>query len=259
MFLIFRTRSELSLSSKTDGDRIILTPEESRHIKARRLPVGEIIGVGDGEGTRYKAAIADFRTVTLLNEEPVFRKENSVILYSALPEGKRLDFLVQKAVELMVRRLVFINCERSVREKLPLERLQRIAEEAAVQSQRFYLPRISGVYDLNPDSCKSMDWVSEYQGDFPASREEISLILHPYTEKNINIFSEKYSHSDGEPGTRAIRLFIGPEGGFTDRDISSVKKITEELAPSGTAETVSMGASVLRTETAGIAALAKFY
>jgi 16S rRNA (uracil1498-N3)-methyltransferase len=217
-----------------DG-RIRLEGDESRHLsRVRRLGPGAAVELFDGEGW---AAVAEVTAVGKDWVDLVIREDLDsdrmaacrLTLATAVPKGERFDWLVEKATELGVDRLVPLVTERSVVDprNAKLERLRRLVIEASKQCGRNRLmvletPVVWG------------DWLKEPSPAVPR------LVAHP----------------GGLPApqwTRARRggaavLAVGPEGGFTEAEIAAARLVGWEAA--------SLGAMLLRIETAALAGCA---
>lgn len=202
------------------GDAI---DDSTRHHLDRVLRVrdGEDVIVADGAG-RWLATVVrrDSSGIDLVIDGSVVEatRPPSLRILTALPKGDRVEWLVQKAVEVGIDEVCFVHAARSVvrwkpeRATKQMERLRRVAVEAARQSRRLWLPRIEA-------PVKAHD------------------VLHGVTV--------------AEPGGREVTesdsvIAIGPEGGWT----------SDELDVAG--ERVDLGANVLRTETAVVAAGVRF-
>ena len=172
--------------------------------------------------------------VTLALEErlPSPEPSVSVTLYQGLPKGDKMEYIIQKCTEAGICRVVpvlFSRCvakwdARDAEKKLP--RWQRIAQEAAKQSGRAALPRIEPPLTL-PQLCQAL----------PGH----ALALAPWEESRGNGIRRYFS------GQRDAALIIGPEGGVAPEEMA-------RLAQAG-ALPVTLGPRILRTETAGLAAL----
>ena len=216
--------------SPVDG-KVTLEGDEARHLaRVRRVDVGECVELFDGAGSTHQAEVVALGRdrVDLVIRESSFRarpETGSLTLATAVPKGDRFDWLVEKATELGVARLVPIVTERSVVDprSAKIDRLRRTIIEASKQSKR--------------------DWLMEIQSPvavtrvFEGSVDPVRLIAHP-----------------GAPGILATGLdlagksailAIGPEGGFTDSEV--------EWACSKGWLKVGLGRTVLRVETAGLA------
>jgi 16S rRNA (uracil1498-N3)-methyltransferase len=217
-----------------DG-HIRLEGDESRHLsRVRRLGPGAVVEVFDGAGWAARAAVTAvgkaWVDLTVLGELQSDREAACrLTLATAVPKGERFDWLVEKATELGVERLVPIVTERSVVDPraAKLERLRRVVIEASKQCGRNRLMVLE-----NPVTWPV--WLEEM------SRVAPRLVAHP----------------GGLPPrewTRARRggeaaLAVGPEGGFTEDEIAAAQGAGWEIA--------SLGSTLLRIETAALAGCA---
>lgn len=139
------------------GENFMITGENARHMaKSLRMRPGEIITVSDGRGTDYGCEIAEVSDtavqVKVLYSQPSDVEASvKVTLYQGLPKGDKMDYIVQKAVELGVSKIVPVLTERSVSRPdaksaaKKQERWQKIAVEAAKQSGRGVIPTVESV------------------------------------------------------------------------------------------------------------------
>ena len=221
-----------------DRETIVITGEDGRHlVRSLRCRVGETVELCDGRGVDGLGVIAavdgDAVTVDIRERRPS-RGELPcrVTLYQALPKGDKLVFIVQKAVELGVSAVVPVLTSRCISRPSDqgmagkLERLAKIAREAAGQSGRGALPQVGPLLS------------------FSAALAQMKDSPCPI------LFYEKAARPLGEvlasrPG--AISLLVGPEGGFSPGE-------AEEAEAAGLA-VCTMGPRVLRCETAPLYAL----
>ena len=220
MFLLFRPGCALNA-----GERIALTPSEEKHARVRRLNPGDAVWVGDGLGRRVRAQRApEGGQAFLLTDEEQHGKEPDRSLLTAVPEGRRWEWLLQKSTELGVTRLQPLSFERSVARSTDTKRAGRVIEEAARQSLRYRLPEI----------CLPLDFTR-------ALEQETSrlVLLDPggLAPESLNGNYEE-----------ALSFLVGPEGGLSERE--------RKLALEKGATPLRFGGAVLRVETAGLAALA---
>jgi 16S rRNA (uracil1498-N3)-methyltransferase len=212
-----------------------MAPDAAQHVsKALRLKAGDSITVFDGRGGEYEAVlqridrdrvdvkVGAFRDI---DREPVLQ----VGLVQGLPEADKMDWIIQKAVELGVAWIQPIVCDRSV-VRLSAERAakraahwRRVAISACEQSGRNQVPEVRATLPFQ-------GWIAE-----PATTTR--LMLKPGAPALASRVRPE------EP----FELVVGPEGGFSEREL--------DLA-SSRCEAVSLGPRVLRTETAPLAALA---
>lgn len=223
-----------------DG-KVYISGEDCIHIKkVLRLRCGENIIVSDGSGYDYEAVIDEIepqkvvanvaRAIPNHSEPPV-----EVTLFQGIPKSDKMDFIIQKCVELGVKSIVPVITERTVvkidsskeSEKKTI-RWQKIALEAAKQSNRGIIPDVSMPLPFKQalDSLKGYD-----------------LKLIPYEKESQNQLKTYL----GDRRTKKVALFIGPEGGFSVEE-------TLKAADAGVV-TVTLGPRILRTETAGIMVL----
>ncbi len=211
---------------------------DAHHIAgALRMTVGEPLTLCDTRGTDYAATITaidrDRVTVTVDSATPTASEPTlAVTLYMGYPKGDKFDLIVQKAVELGVTAIVPVLTARSIvrldgkdAEKKRV-RLQRIAAEAAGQSERGIIPAVA----------TPLKW-----------KEALARLA----QENTILCYEK----GGEPLGRlvtaadtAVSLVIGPEGGFDPAEVEAVTAIGGRIA--------TLGPRILRCETAPLAALA---
>jgi 16S rRNA (uracil1498-N3)-methyltransferase len=211
---------------------LTLSPEESKHIsKSMRLNLGDFIWITDGKGALAKAKITSVIKNQCVVEvsTPTFQDSSKMKhLHLAVAPTKnpdRLEWLVEKTVELGVSRISFIICERSERKQVNLSRLQRIAIAALKQSQGTWLPELK------------------------------ILPYSKFIEQNKNLNADKYiayCENSGQTDSfsklkfqqREAIFLIGPEGDFTPQEVQTAKE-------SGFTQ-ISLGDKILRTETAGL-------
>lgn len=167
------------------------------------------------------------------NEQEAFSELNKkVTLFFGLAKGDKIDFVIQKATELGVNKIVLISSSRSIvkmsnedfLKKLP--RYNLIAKEASEQSHRVAIPEIVGVYNINSIPKELLCDIN-----YVADEAECGLSSKLEEINNAN----------------SISILIGPEGGISVDEVNSLKK--NSFIP------ISLGKRILRTETAAITAL----
>lgn len=215
-------------------DVVVLDGDEGRHARVKRLEVGEQVLVGNGQGAVLTCVVSSV-TADRVEAAVVSRRDESspdprLVVVQALPKGERAELAVELLTELGVDEIVPWAASRSVtqwrdgRATRALDRWRRTAREAAKQSRRAWLPVITEL----------------------ASTAEVAARLDASTAFVLHE-SAKVALSTAElPSNGTITLVVGPEGGITD----------VELAGFGPARAVRLGDPVLRTSTAGAAALA---
>ncbi|HIS69259.1 MAG TPA: 16S rRNA (uracil(1498)-N(3))-methyltransferase [Candidatus Gallacutalibacter stercoravium] len=219
------------------GDSYIVTGGDAQHIaKSLRMRPGEQLTLCDG-ATDYRCVVSSVspQAVELQVEgrEPC-RSEPSlrVTLYQALPKGDRMDYVVQKAVELGVYEIAPILTERCVSRpdrqgaQKKIARWQKIAAEAAKQSGRGLVPQITPLLDFS-------------QALERAGQAQCRLLFYEGGGGTLNELMPA--------GTQTAAVFIGPEGGFALQEVQQA--LDSGLSPA------TLGPRILRTDTAPLAAL----
>jgi 16S rRNA (uracil1498-N3)-methyltransferase len=214
----------------------ILNEDESLHcVKVLRHKVGDIIQVIDGFGTRaigkIEAAHAKQCAVSLTEKEVVKQSRNYKLHIAIAPTKniERIEWFVEKAVEIGIDEISFIKCKNSERTVIKDDRLKKVAEVAVKQSQQAYIPKMNPLIDFK-------EFIKNNTCD-------VKLIAHCEKESKQHI---KTFITTGKTFT----VLIGPEGDFTKDEI--------ELALSLNYSPVALGESRLRTETAGLFACGAF-
>ena len=223
---------DIFYSNIIDTSKVELSFSESHHCSVvLRKEIGDDIEVLDGEGSRYICSIIDNnkkRVIAsiLTKEDCPYPKHNLHLIIAPTKSHDRIEWFVEKSIEIGVSSISFIKTDRTLRKKINIDRINRIALSAVKQSGQFYLPIIN-----NLDSFKNViSHVSEKQ----------LFIAHLEDDKRERI-SDIY-----KKGSNCC-ILIGPEGDFTIDEISLAKK-NKFLS-------ITLGDSRLRTETAAIYAV----
>lgn len=220
--------------------RIELPAQAAAHaLRVLRLQPGDAVILFNGDGHDYPARLVagGAREVAVHIETRVAATRESplrITLAQALARGEKMDWIVQKAVELGVAAIVPLATERSEvklddrRAAKRLEHWRAVMLAACEQSGRAVVPTIEAPQALDR-------WLATLAPD----NSETRLALHPGDGMRSRVL---------QPAPRTVTLAIGPEGGFGERDLAA-------LRAAGFAN-LSLGPRILRTETAGIAAIA---
>jgi 16S rRNA (uracil1498-N3)-methyltransferase len=233
------------LPENIKNEMLAITGSDVKHIKnVLRLKKGEKIEVFDGTGREYTVIIenvTDKISGKIISKKDIKNEPGPrIILWQGLPKGSKIDFIIQKCTEVGVSRIVPLITERSIVKIEPQKvaqkqkRWQKIAVSAAEQSGRVEVPRIDEPVDFTTaleNSDKKLLNIIPWE-------IESKLTLKGILKKN-----QEFINSPNP----VINIFIGPEGGFTHREIEKAK--SAGLIP------VSLGPRILRTETAGLAVL----
>ncbi len=226
------------------SDSISITGGDVNHIKnVLRMKNGEKIRVSSKSGQAYFchiSSILDDEVIAAIDsaDETGTELDNHIVLYQGLPKGDKMELIIQKAVELGVSEIVPVamkNCVVKLDEKKAAKKLQRwqaIAESAAKQSKRTVIPTVK-----QPVTYKEALKIAS----------ELDITLVPY-ENERGMYATREIMGQLKAG-QTIGVVVGPEGGFAPEEIALV----DEHA---TMHRISLGRRILRTETAGLAALA---
>ncbi len=227
----------------SDTDRFVLSSEDARHAgRVLRLQAGdeaEVFLNGERFLAVFDSVSADSAELRPVRSLPSTEPSLSVTLFQGLPKSDKMDWIVQKAVELGVSRIVPVAFSRSI-VKLDAkeaarkqERWQRIAREAGKQSGRCRIPEI-----CLPASISALE-------PFFSGCESIAVPWEECTEGGPLSFVKRH------PSLSSLGIVIGPEGGIASEEIDGFIKLG--------CEPVTLGKRILRTETAGLAALSVFF
>jgi 16S rRNA (uracil1498-N3)-methyltransferase len=220
------------------GETFTFSEEESKHcIKVLRHKKGDTLQLIDGKGHLAEAIIdidhpkqCSGRLLHVQSFAPTLPYQLRLSI-APTKQHERIDWLVEKAVEMGVHHIGFIQCQNSERPRINLERLHKIAISALKQSKQYYLPTFGNLLPFKEALS---------QGE-----AQLKLIAYCLSEQDKSLFS----FLQQKPKT--IHLVVGPEGDFSPAEIA--------LAQAQGFNTCSLGKHILRTETAalfGIAAAA---
>ena len=215
-------------SQNISKDMIVLEDQEMLHcVKVLRNKLGDNVYVVDGLGNLFYAEIVNILSkechLKILSSESIQRKIKVHLLISPTKNHKRIDWMIEKIVEIGVERVTFLICKNSIRKNINITRLNKIALSAMKQTQNAFLPQI--------DDCIS------FKDIFSIVSSKEKYIAH-LNRKDMLHLSSVLKHQN----SRCI--LIGPEGDFTEEEVI-------DAVNNGFKE-VSLGSSRLRTETSGI-------
>ncbi|MCI5777105.1 MAG: 16S rRNA (uracil(1498)-N(3))-methyltransferase [Bacteroidales bacterium] len=209
----------------------ILSEEESAHcVKVMRHRVGDTLFVADGKGNRYECQLVDAspRGCTLNVLSTTVADEPKCHLWMAVAPTKNIDrfeWFVEKAVEIGVSRITPILCAHSERDRVRVDRLEKLVLAAAKQSLKCFLP--------------SVDELTRFADLLASPLPPQRYILHCGENPKPHLFSQ------ANPATDTL-ILIGPEGDFSAKEIVNA-------AAAGFQE-CTLGPERLRTETAALVA-----
>ena len=228
-----------ALAAPAVGGEVELTGDEGRHAAVvRRLRVGEVVLVSDGNGSAVRGPVASVGKsgVVVTVAEVLHEPERPVryVAVQALPKGERAELAVEMLTELGVDEIVPWQAERSVVRWAPdrvergLTRWRASAREAAKQCRRFRVPTVS-----MPMSTAELA--------LRIAQTDLTVVLHETALDRLGTFTL--------PPIGEVMFIVGPEGGLSDTELAT-------FAAAG-GRTALIADAVLRTSTAGVVALAQ--
>lgn len=218
--------------SNVSVDQLELTDQEARHAtKVLRFNIGDELFASDGKGKLYTTQVTSLTKSSVIADIQEFQTEpepevKKVLGFGAIKKRDRLEFAVEKAVELGAWEICIFDADHSERSRINEDRLRSIALSAFKQSKRRWLPEI-----LFFDSLEEV--LSHYDGYHPIMAHVENTENKPSSLINKNNL-----------------MLVGPEGGFSDREVA--------LSKEKSAEFISLGQNRLRAETAVTAMLSQY-
>lgn len=220
----------------TENKNCLLSDDAAHHVsKVLRMKAGQPLSLFNGRGGWFDAMITriDKRSVEVAtgahhpdeSESPL-----EITLVQGVSRGERMDYTLQKAVELGVKKIAPVLCEYTNvkldedKKQKRHEHWRKIIINACEQCGRNRIPHLAVVTDLE-------DWLE-------ADRNGLKLILHPGTSVRLSELPDT---------TMNLTLLAGPEGGFSEHEVANALKQGYQ--------TLTLGPRILRTETAALAAI----
>lgn len=228
--------------SQKQNNRYLIKGADYNHIiNVLRMDIGDSFLVSyDGKSDLCKIEAFDAETVTALITEENYQNTElplNIYLFQGLPKGDKMEFIIQKSVELGVFAVVPTEMNRCVvkldekKKKSKVARWQAIAESAAKQSKRNYIPKVFDV--LSYKQALKM-------------AEELDLLIVPYENEDGMTATKQVFEKLKD--CKSVGILIGSEGGFDESEINLAKEIGGKV--------ISLGKRILRTETAAITSVA---
>ena len=226
-----------------------LSRDDAKHARVLRLAAGEHVAVVDAARDYFECEIVSFD-----GEVPLVRISQhleagaqgpSVVLVQGLAKGDKMETVIRHATELGVSAFVPLACERSVvkldakKGAAKVERWQAIAKSAAMQSGQPFVPEVAQPHTLR-ETCELL-------------KEATAVLIcweeAPHTARLADALHRGMAAVGCRvPADARVAVVVGPEGGLTQGEVDAL------LACNDRASLVSLGSSILRTETAGIVA-----
>ena len=207
-----------------------LTSEESWHCaKVLRKKTGDKIQLIDGIGNFYEGVleiVSDKKCTANLTSGSILQEKRNYYLHLAIAPTKQIDrieWMIEKAVEIGIDEISFISCKNSERTVIKIDRIIKIVESAVKQSLQAYLPKIN-------DLTLFKEIINSKEADQ-------KLIAHCYNEEKNDLKQMEFKN-------KSTLVLIGPEGDFSIDEV--------DIALKNNFKAVSFGSNRLRTETAGL-------
>lgn len=221
-------------------EKVYINGENANHIvNVLRYKIGDEIEVSAGDGFDYICEIEEIKNSEVVSKiidcfgndsEP----KTKITLYQGLPKGEKMEMLIQKCVEIGIEKIVPVYTERTIvklsgKEDKKVARWNKISEAASKQSRRGKIPTVENIISFEKaiEICQEND-----------------LNIIPYEKEQENTIKNIIKNFKGEK----IGIFIGPEGGFAEKEV--------DLAIKNNVLPTTLGKRILRTETAGMVATA---
>lgn len=223
-------------------ENIIIDNREDLHhmVKVLRLSAGDEIDVSDSSQWEYRCEIlsvdADSAVARIVDKQKFTAEPDvKVTLFQGIPKQGKMEVIVQKCVELGVESIVPVFMARTVvvdkgNFGKKIQRWQKVSDEAVKQCRRGIIPQVQ-------EPVRTAEAIEQF--------DRFDLVLFPYENEDGRTIKDELRNC-GAP--RNVAVIIGPEGGFSDEE-------AEAIVNAG-GRSVSLGKTTLRTETAGMAAIA---
>lgn len=238
MYRFFVKQEQIDMKEK----KIHITGSDVNHIKnVLRMRQGETILISAGDNLEYTCLVSEMEAEEVIADisyvqEVGMELPSKIYLFQGLPKSDKMELIIQKAIELGAAEIVPMATKRAVvkldakKAAKKVQRWNEIAKSAAKQSKRGLIPEVKPVMSFKEavEYGKSMD-----------------MLLIPYEDAKGIAHSREVVETVKDK--KSLGIYIGPEGGFPEEEVS--------LAMKAGAEPVTLGHRILRTETAGMTLL----
>lgn len=238
MYRFFVKPEQIDMEEK----KVHITGSDVNHIKnVLRMRQGETILISAGDNLEYTCLVGEMEAEEVIADisyvqEVGMELPSKIYLFQGLPKSDKMELIIQKAIELGAAEIVPMATKRAVvkldakKAAKKVQRWNEIAKSAAKQSKRGLIPEVKPVMSFKEavEYGKSMD-----------------MLLIPYEDAKGIAHSREVVETVKDK--KSLGIYIGPEGGFPEEEVS--------LAMKAGAEPVTLGHRILRTETAGMTLL----
>lgn len=227
--------------NQIQNNQITIIGEDVNHIKnVIRKQIGDIIEICNQDNEKsYKCEIEKIeekQITTKIIEELKSQESNiKVDIYQGLPKAEKMEFIIQKSVELGANAIIPVNMKRCVvkldskSEEKKIERWQKISESAAKQCGRNNIPEVKHLVNIK-DICNKI--------------KDYDAMIVAYENEKENTLKQELTKLKNKQKNLKIGIVIGPEGGLEENDVKLLKE-------SG-AQIITLGHRILRTETVAL-------
>jgi 16S rRNA (uracil1498-N3)-methyltransferase len=212
------------------NNKALLTPEESWHCtKVLRKKMGDAIQLIDGKGNFFEgilSIVSEKQCAVSITKGPWAQANRNYYLHLAIAPTKQIDrveWMLEKAVEIGIDEISFIECKNSERTIVKMDRMLKIVESAVKQSLQAFIPKTNNLQSFK--NCITTSVCNQ------------KLIAHCFDTQKTNIKAIDFKSTSS-------LILIGPEGDFTKEEV--------EMATQSNFKAISLGNNRLRSETAGL-------
>ena len=220
---------QLFFSDNIRDNLVVLNEDETRHLKVLRKQKGDDLQVVDGKGNAYACRLvaigkdkSELEIVSVV-QHPKNTNKRIHLYIAPTKNSERIEWMLEKAVEVGLEAITFIETDHSEKNRIRLDRLERIAVSAMKQSGQFYLPNIHPLTELKNLQLQGLVLLAHCRDGVKNSIKEVL---------------------NGRSNIEKVHILIGPEGDFSEKEVDSLIKAG--------AIPIHLGNTRLRTETAGL-------
>ncbi|MEA1884788.1 MAG: RsmE family RNA methyltransferase [Thermotogota bacterium] len=212
--------------NQIENDKAFFDAHETGHLRVMKKKEGEEISFTDGVGNVYKGIITALKKneaiIQIIKKTKDSSREfrNYIEITAGLSRWNRLSILIEKAVELGVKRINLVHCERSNYHKVNMEKVAKTARKALKQCGGTIMPEFRSLGSPKEAYTEGV----------------VPVLLNPRANVHVNAVSFP----------QKTNVFIGPEGGFSEKELDEIRSISPETLE------ITLGKRILRLETAAI-------
>lgn len=218
-----------------------------------RYNVGSEVVLFNGSGFEYECVISFISNreakLEVVSKNPSIIPNTNVTLYQSLIKKDNFEWIAEKATELGVTKIVPVVSERSEKKNINEDRLKKILIEASEQCGRGDVPELGEITDLE-DAIQSVENIIIFDKSGSPEESTSGVYANFLGRKLAPVLAPPRSQATPEVLSSGVSIFIGPEGGWSEKEINMFKERGAHIC--------SLGPLTLRAETAAIVAMSKF-